>query len=103
MPRFGLCVALGALWMLGGCGGGVSGEVGRACMATGRDAANPTVCSCIQGVANQSLSGTDQRRTARLLSDPDEVQAIRSSDGFRDEGFWERYNAFAARAEAICG
>ena len=103
MPRFGLCVALGALWMLGGCGGGVSGEVGRACMTAGRDAANPALCSCIQGVANQSLSGPEQRRAARLLGDPDEAQDIRSSNGSRDETFWERYNAFAARAEALCG
>ena len=102
MPRFGLCVALGALWMLGGCGGGVSGEVGQACMSAGRNAANPTICSCIQGVANQSLSAPDQRRAARLFSDPDEVQNVRSSNGVGDETFWERYRAFAARAEAIC-
>jgi hypothetical protein len=89
--------------MLGGCGGGVSGEVGRACMTAGRDAASPTLCSCIQGVANQSMSGPDQRRAARLLGDPDEAEKVRSSDGFRDESFWEHYRAFAARAEAICG
>ena len=103
MPRFGLCVALGALWVLGGCGGGVSGEIGRACMMGGRDAASPQLCSCIQGVANTSLSGADQRKAARFFTDPDEAQETRASDGSRDEAFWDRYSAFAARAEAICG
>lgn len=103
MHRFGLCVALGAFWMLGGCGGGVSGEIGRACMTGGRDAANPRLCSCIQGVANQSLSGSDQRRVARFFANPDEAQETRASDGYHDESFWDRYRAFTARAEAICG
>ena len=103
MPRFGLCVALGALWVLGGCGGGVSGEIGRACMMGGRDAASPQLCSCIQGVANQSLSGADQRRVARFFSDPEEAETIRASDSLRNESFWDRYRAFTAQAEAICG
>ena len=98
MQRFGLCVALGALWVLGGCGGGVSGEICQACMAGGRDAANPRVCSCIQGVANRSLSGADQRRAARFFSNPDEAQQVRAS---RDP-FWDRYEAFATQAEATC-
>ncbi len=102
MRRFGLCAALGALWVLGGCGGGVSGEIGQACMAGGRNAANPQLCSCIQGVANQSLSGADQRRAARLFSDPDEAQSTRVSDRAGDEAFWGRYRAFANRAEAVC-
>ena len=98
MQRFGLCVALGAFWVLGGCGGGVSGEIGQACMAGGRDAANPRTCACIQGVANQTLSGSDQRRAARFFSDPDEAQEVRASGN----SFWDRYEAFAAQAEAIC-
>ncbi len=101
--RVGLCAALGALWVLGGCGGGVSGEIGRACMAGGRDAANPQLCACVQGVANQTLSGADQRRVARFFRDPEEAQEIRVSDTARNEAFWERYSAFATRAEAVCG
>jgi phytoene dehydrogenase-like protein len=100
--RFGLCLALGALWVLGGCGGGVSGEIGQACMAGGRNAANPRLCSCIQSVANQSLSGSDQRRAARLFSDPQEAQDTRASNRPGDEAFWQRYRAFASRAEATC-
>ena len=100
--RVGLGAALGALWILGGCGGGVSGEIGRACMTSGRDSASPQLCSCIQGVANQSLSGSDQRRAARFFGDPDRAQDVRLSDSAGDDAFWERYRAFATRAEAIC-
>jgi hypothetical protein len=89
--------------VLGGCGGGVSGEIGRACVTSGRDAANPQLCSCIQGVANQSLSAADQRRAARFFGDPDRAQDVRLSDTARDDAFWERWRAFADRAEAICG
>lgn len=103
MRKLGLGVALVALWIMGGCGGGVSGEIGRACMAGGRDAANPQLCSCVQGVANQSLSARDQRRAARFFTDPDKAQETRTSDRSRDEAFWDRYRAFASRAEAICG
>jgi hypothetical protein len=101
--RLGLAAALGALWILGGCGGGVSGEIGRACVTSGREAANSQLCSCIQGVANQSLSAADQRRASRFFGDPDRAQDVRLSDTARDDAFWERWRAFAERAEAICG
>ncbi|WP_245639280.1 type II toxin-antitoxin system death-on-curing family toxin [Rubellimicrobium mesophilum] len=98
LQRFGLCLALGAFWVLGGCGGGVSGEIGQACMAGGRDGANPRTCACVQGVANQTLSGPEQRRAARFFSNPDEAEEARTGSG----SFWDRYEAFAARAEAVC-
>lgn len=101
--RLALGAGLLALWVLGGCGGGVSGEVGRACMAGGRDAANPQLCSCVQGVATQVLSRSEQGRAARLFQDPNLAQEIRQSNHPRDESFWRRYTAFAERAEALCG
>nr|WP_246849297.1 arginine transporter [Rubellimicrobium arenae] len=94
---------MAALWVLGGCGGGVSGDIGRACMAGGRNAANAQLCSCIQGVANQSLSGSDQRRAAGFFEDPQSAQEVRQSNRPGDEAFWRRYKAFADRAAAICG
>jgi hypothetical protein len=102
LRRLGLSAALGALWVLGGCGGGVSGEIGQACANSGRAAANRQLCSCIQGVANQSLSAADQRRAARFFSDPDRAQDVRLSDTAQDDAFWERWRAFASRAEAVC-
>ncbi|TNC63559.1 arginine transporter [Rubellimicrobium roseum] len=94
---------MGALVVLGGCGGRVSGDIGRACMAGGRNAASPQLCSCVQGVANQSLSASDQRRAALFFEDPDRAQETRASDRAGDEAFWLRYKAFSQRAEAICG
>jgi hypothetical protein len=54
-------------------------------------------------VANQSLSAADQRRASRFFGDPDRAQDVRLSDTARDDAFWERWRAFAERAEAICG
>ena len=89
---------------LAGCGGGgVSGDIGRACMSAGREAASPALCSCVQQVANQSLSRADQGRAAAFFDDPDKAQQTRQSDSQRDEAFWDRYRAFADRAEAVCG
>lgn len=104
MRRFGLCLAVAGLWALGACGGGrVSGEVGRACVAGGRGAASPALCSCVQGVADQVLNASEQRRAAAFFDDPDLAQRARTSDGAQDEAFWARYRAFADRAAAICG
>ncbi len=99
-------VAVMAVVMLAGCGGGarsVSGEVAKACIAGGRDAANRSLCSCVQQVANQSLSAADQRRAAGFFEDPQTAQDTRQSDRASDEAFWTRYRAFADRAEASCG
>jgi len=103
MRRLGLGTALLALWALGGCGGGVSGEIGRACMASGRDAANPTLCSCIQGVANGTLSLAEQGRAASFFGDPQLAQVTRESDSPANERFWNNYRAFADRSQALCG
>ncbi len=95
---FGTCITLAA------CGSGrVSGEVGQACLAANRSAASPVLCSCIQGVANESLSGADQRRAASFFAEPDLAQSTRQADGRASEAFWDRYTAFADRARSSCG
>jgi hypothetical protein len=88
--------------MLSGCGGAVSGDIGRACLQSGRDAASQQLCSCVQGVANQTLTGADQRRAARFFDDPDRAEETRFSDRPADDAFWARYRDFADTAEAIC-
>lgn len=104
MRRMGLALALAALWGLGACGGGrVSGDIGRACIAAGRGEASPQLCSCVQGIADQTLSTGEQRRAAAFFEDPDLAQRMRTSDDPRTERFWERYRAFADYAEAVCG
>ena len=103
MRGFGAIVAL---VLLAGCGSGargVSGELAKACINGGRDAANRALCSCVQQVANQSLNATDQSRAAGFFEDPETAQQTRQSDRASDEAFWTRYRAFADRAEASCG
>lgn len=92
--------------LLAACGSGtrgVTGDVAKACIAADRDAANPALCSCVQQVANQSLSAADQRRAAGFFGNPDDAQDTRQSDRAGDEAFWGRYRAFATRAEGSCG
>jgi hypothetical protein len=79
-----------------------AGPIERACNGSDRDAANRSVCACIQSVADQSLSSTDQRRAAKFFSDPDRAQETRVSDTSRDEAFWQRYVTFGQQAEAYC-
>jgi hypothetical protein len=74
----------------------------RACNQSDRDAANQSVCACIQQVADDSLSSADQRRAAGFFNNPDKAQDVRLSDTTRDDEFWERYMAFGQQAEAYC-
>ncbi len=118
MIRF--LVALVALGGLAACGGGsrysstnagsyrpapvlfASGPIQKACVADGRKAASHARCGCIQAVADQSLSGSEQRRGAKLFKDPHEVQVIRQSDNATNEKFWLAWKAFGQNAAAAC-
>ena len=75
----------------------------RACNASDRSAATPSLCSCVGGVARATLSRSEQRRAARFFSDPDEAQEVRMSDNSRDEAFWDRYRDFGDAAAQQCG
>lgn len=88
--------------LLNACGGGVRGDVGNACMAAGRSAANPALCSCVQQVANTHLSRSDQRRAASFFEDPQLAQDTRQSDNPQLESFWGRYRTFSSAAERVC-
>lgn len=107
MMRIAQGVGLVAVLMLAGCGGGgargVTGDVGRACMAGDREAATRALCSCVQTVAGQTLSAADQRRAAGFFSDPQQAQDAKASDTSANEAFWARYDAFVDRARAQCG
>ncbi len=96
-------LVLGAVATLAACGGGrATGDVSRACMSAGRTAASPQLCSCVQQVANQSLSGREQARAATFFADPQRAQDTRQSDNPNDEAFWRRYRAFTDRAATVC-
>lgn len=79
----------------------LAGPIDRACLNAGRTA-DPALCGCIQQVADQTLSRSDQRRAAKFFEDPDQAQETRVSDRAADEDFWARYKAFAQTAEAYC-
>lgn len=96
-------IGLLALASCGGGGAGVSGTVGAACIESDRNAATPQLCSCIQSVADATLSNSDQRRVATFFADPELAQEIRASDTSAADAFWDRYLVFIDAAQATCG
>lgn len=91
----------------GGSGGGngtpsARGEVRSACMDSGRKNATAALCGCVQSVADDMLSASDQRRAARFFDDPQLAQETRQSDRRRDETFWTRYRAFTDQTTTVC-
>ncbi|WP_134678751.1 hypothetical protein [Paracoccus ravus] len=80
----------------------VAGPIDSACAKSDRRASNRNLCGCIQQVANQTLSRSDQRRAARFFTDADEAQTVRMSKTVADNAFWDRYMRFASAAEAYC-
>lgn len=80
-----------------------AGTIQQACISSGRTAANYALCGCIQNVANQTLSRSEQRKAASFFSDPHRAQEIRQSDRASDERFWTRYRQFGSVAQNACG
>lgn len=78
-------------------------QIERACRQSDRSAATPQLCACIQRVADQVLTGPDQRLVARFFRDPEHAEDIRRSDSNAHERFWERYRAFGTTATRVCG
>ncbi|WP_199910694.1 arginine transporter [Loktanella sp. Alg231-35] len=96
---------IGAVASVAACGGGsrgATGDISQACLEADRRAASPALCSCVQQVANQSLSNGDQARAAAFFSEPQLAQDTRQSDRRSDERFWDRYKAFTELASQIC-
>lgn len=102
MNRHILCTALAVLALPVMTTIAAAGPIERACLSSGRDAANRSVCSCIQQVADMTLRGTDQRKAAVFFRDPDKAQDTFLSKRNADDAFWERYKNFGATAEAYC-
>jgi hypothetical protein len=79
-----------------------AGAIESACLGSGRPAATRALCSCIDRVAAQTLTWSDQRQAARFFRDPQRAQDVRMSKSERDNAFWDRYRAFASAAEVQC-
>ena len=114
----GFCILILTASLLAGCSSGPSqpsrtasrapvpvaaGPINNACLASGREARSRRLCGCIQSVANQTLTASEQRRAASFYSDPQLAQAVRASDTAANDRFWEVYAAYAERAERVCG
>jgi hypothetical protein len=107
-------VLLGLVLGLGACGGPdrfdggrggrpvASGPISDACLGSGRKARSPALCGCIQAVANDTLSGADQRRAVAFYRDLQSAQDTRQSQRAGDQRFWAAYTAYAERAERVC-
>ena len=80
----------------------LAGPIDRACMASPRPQKSWSLCRCIQNVANQTLSRSDQRRAAKFFRKPQMAQDVRQSDRLSNERFWLRYKEFGATAAAVC-
>jgi hypothetical protein len=80
-----------------------SGPISDACLRSDRKARSPALCGCIQAVANQTLSGAEQRRAVGFYSDPHAAQEVRTSERPGDQRFWDAYMTYADRAERVCG
>lgn len=90
------------LMTLAACGGRVTGEIGKACIAADRKAANPALCSCVQRAANATLTASEQVRAAAFFDNPQEAQDTRQSDNSSSERFWKRYKNFSSTAKQMC-
>ncbi|MTI00516.1 hypothetical protein [Roseibium sp. RKSG952] len=77
-------------------------QIKRACLASDRSAATRSRCSCIQRVADQALTRSDQRTVAKWFTDPHQAQELKMSKTARDDALWDRYQAFGQMAQAIC-
>jgi hypothetical protein len=110
-------IILGLILVLAGCGGGdrfrgdtvsrgspmAFGPISKACMASDRKARSRALCGCIQAAADQTLSGSQQRRAVRFYRDPHSAQEIRQSDRASNERFWKAYADYGERARQLCG
>ena len=79
-----------------------AGPIETACNQSQRDASNPTLCQCIQQVADQTLAGADQRRAAKFFKNPEKANTAWQSQQGGDDAFWERYQYFGAQAALLC-
>lgn len=103
---------------LAGCGGKRSGKAGKAvpraapvafgpiskaCLKSDREAKSRQLCGCIQAVANDTLTRSQQRQAVQFYRDPAMAQKIRQSDRPSDEKFWRAYKAYGEKARQVCG
>ncbi len=78
------------------------GPLQQACMSSDRKARSRELCGCIQAVANDTLSNSQQRMAVSFYGDPHRAQEVRQSDNPNHEKFWKAYRAYGDAAERTC-
>jgi hypothetical protein len=81
----------------------LAGPIERACNKSDRKAANRSVCKCIQQDADSPGANRDPRRAAGFGKRPEKAHQVWMSKTKSDDAFWDRYKAFGAQAETLCG
>lgn len=79
-----------------------AGRINGACLKSDRSNVNPALCACLQRVADQILTRSDQRLAARFFEEPQLAQDTRMSDTPADDAFWDRYTDFGTTAANVC-
>ena len=97
MKQLILVAALGSLAMPAAA----SGKIERACLKSDRQASR-SQCKCIQRVANNQLTRSDQKLAAKFFKNPHLAQETRQSNSPSKERFWKRYKAFGQAAADTC-
>jgi hypothetical protein len=98
-----LVILLSCGLALAACSSTVNGALAKACIDADRSAASPQLCSCVQRVANRTLSGSDQALAATFFEDPQLAQDTRQAGTSYTSAFWARYRAFSNTARSSCG
>ena len=100
MKKTHLAGAVSALVLSFAAQAAMAGPIERACNRA--DKGNRAVCGCIQQVADMTLRGSDQRRAAKLMKDPDLAHEVWISKRGADDAFWDRYKSFGEQSAAYC-
>ena len=103
MKTFAIKAALATVAVLGMATYAAAGPIEGACLKSARTAANRSLCSCIQQVADITLKNNDQNLVASFFKDPNKAEKVRMSQSKRDDAFWERYSTFGDQARLSCG
>ena len=80
----------------------MNGDIAVACVESDRSAATAQRCTCVQQVAGQTLSRSDQAQLVAFLRDPELANDMKIDDSRGADAFWERYRAFTRAAERSC-
>ena len=106
MKNIGYALMLGALSLPAlSTAANAGSAIAGACMASSRGASQPTLCSCIQTVADSVLSPAEQQRGAQIFLEPHKSQEIRASArraNASDVAFWEKWRVFGDSAAKHC-